>query len=168
MKRPLIIAASVASIGLAGAMGYTVANAATKPQAGTTLAQEIATRFNLKKDDVQKVFDEHHQTQQNKQESRMKDKLTALVKENKLTQDQADKITTKRAEMQKDREANREAMKAKTAAERQQSMEQHRTDLENWAKQNNIPTEYLHFIFGGGRGHGGMHEHGNMRPPAQN
>lgn len=83
----------------------------------------------------------------------MADRLAQAVKDGKLTQDQADKITAKLKELKTQREAERDSMKDKTDEERKTAMEAKKTELEKWAKDNNIPLEYLRSL-GGPGGHG--------------
>jgi hypothetical protein len=163
--RTMVITASVTAIALAGVTGFTVANAATQQKDGG-LVQAIASKFNLKTTDVQKVFDEQHQKREAEMETKVKDELATLVKDGKLTQAQADALTAKRAEVKKNMESERDTMKSKTAAERKQAMEQKRTDLDTWAKQQNISTEYLRFVMGGGRGGHGHGMKGDAAPAA--
>lgn len=172
MKKPLLIAGIVTTIGLSG-LGVGVANAATNsetksgPMSG--LVDAIATKFNLNKDDVQKVVDDQKVKMDTEREQQVTTELAQLVKDGKLTQAQADAITAKRAELQKTREANKDTAQSQSDTDRKAAMEKERTDLEAWAKQNNIDTQYLRFIAGHGRGGpGGGHGFGDKQgtPPA--
>jgi hypothetical protein len=116
----------------------------------TSIVEKIASKFNLNKAEVQKVFDEERTVHEAEHQQAMKDRLAQAVKDGKLTQDQADKITAKQAEMK----AYMDSLKDKTHEERHMAMESKRTELEQWAKDNNIPTEYLGKM-GGRGGHGG-------------
>lgn len=166
MKKPLVIAGLVATIGLAG-LGAGVAHAATSSSDSdnpmTSLVDAIATKFNLDKTQVQQVFDDQHAQMEAEREQAVKDELAELVKDGKITQAQSDAITAKRAELQKEREANRDSFKDKTAEERKTEMEAKRTEIEQWAKDNGIDTQYLKYVFGhgpGGRGGHGPFGHG--------
>ncbi len=92
-----------------------------------------------------------------KHEADNKSRLDQAVKDGKITQEQEDKIIAKQKELKAERDANKEAIKNKTEAERKAAMEAKKTELEKWAKDNNVPIEYLHP--GGGRGMGGPHQH---------
>lgn len=172
MKRHLAIAATAATIGIAG-LGASVASAATNDNATKTdpmssLVEKIASKFNLNKTEVQQVFDEQRTAMEAEREQNAKDRLAQLVKDGKLTQAQADAITAKRAELQKEREANKDANKDKTAAERKAEMDKRKTELEAWAKEKGIDTQYLRLVMGGpGHGHGGPGgPRGGMEKPA--
>lgn len=153
IKKSLVIAGTVASIGLASITGLGLASAQSSTTGGSTLVDKIAAKFNLNKADVQKVFDEDHAAHEAEMQQKQADRLAQAVKDGKLTQDQADKITAKLQELQTQREANRTAMEGKTNAERKAAMDAERTALEQWAKDNNIPLEYLRGL-GGPGGHG--------------
>lgn len=157
MKKHLLAAGVAATVGLS-AVGAGVAHAATTNSASTdpmsSMVDKIATKFNLNKADVQKVFDEQKTEMQAERGQKVKDEVAQLVKDGKLTQAQADAINAKRAEVQKDREANRDAMKDKTQAERKAEMDKKKAELEAWAKQQGIDSQYLRYVMGGGPGHG--------------
>lgn len=158
MKKHLAIAATAATIGLAG-LGAGVAHAATTDSTKTdrmsSLVDKIATKFNLNKTEVQQVFDTQKTEMQAERETQVKADIAKLVTDGKITQAQADAINTKRAELEKTREANKDTMKNATKDERKAAMDEHKTDLEAWAKQNNIDSQYLRYVMGGGHGHGG-------------
>lgn len=152
-KKTLMVAAAITTLGVGGAMGMQgVVNAATgtnpsSPRSG--LVDKIASKFNLNKDDVQAVFDAQRTEMEAQRAQEVKDRIAQAVKDGKITQDQADKITAKFQEMQ----ANRDAMKDKTAAERKQAMQQNRDDMKQWAQDNGISLDTLRSILG--KPHGG-------------
>lgn len=157
MKKQLITAGIVAAVGTAGVVGSGVANA----QSGTTsttnpmssLVDAVASKFNLNKADVQKVFDEQRTQLEAEREQEIKDELAQLVRDGKLTQAQVDKITAKRAEMKQEREAAR-SNTSQSRETMKKELDANRSELETWAKDNGIATKYLHFVIGGGH-HGG-------------
>ena len=140
MKIPksLLVAGAIATVGLAGATGLGVASAATSSSStsGTSIVDKLAAKFNLKKEDVQSVFDEDRTAHEAEHQQELSDRLQKLVDNGKITADQKTKIEAKQKELQTARE------NAKTA-------------LEQWAKDNGIDTQYLHLEGGPGRGHGG-------------
>lgn len=155
IKKSLLVAGATSAVALASFAGVGIASAATNSTSGNTLVDRIASKFNLNKSDVQSVFDQFHDEQEATRDKEVKSTLDQAVKDGKLTQDQEDKILAKRTELKNQREADRDAMMDKTEAERKSAMEAKRTELETWAKNNNIPTEYLRYVFGGPRhGHG--------------
>ena len=115
----------------------------------SSLVDQLVSKFNLNKDDVQEVFDASHTEQENQAQNNQAEKLAAAVTDGKITQDQADKITAKLAEMKTERENNRDAMADKTEAEREESMELKKTELSTWAKENDIDISYLRMTNGG-------------------
>ena len=72
-----------------------------------------------------------------------KNKLTEAVTANKLTQEQADKIIAKRAEIKAQFEVNRDNLETQTLAEHRAFMDKLKADLKQWEKDNNIPSGYL-------------------------
>lgn len=115
---------------------------------GNSLVDKIATTFNLNKDEVQKVFDEDRQTHESERQAKTKERLEQAVKDGKLTQEQVDKILAKQQEM----ESSMNDLRDQTEEERKAAMETKRTELEEWAKNNNIPDEFAHFLRGPGPG----------------
>ena len=172
MKRALLTAGIVSAVGLAGAAGVSSVYAATTATGPTdpmsSLVDKIAERFSLNKSDVQQVFDENRQAMQAEREQRIKDELNQLVTDGKLTQDQVDKINAKRTELKAKRDEARSS--GQSASDRRTAMQAERTELAQWADDNDIPTEYLRYVFGGHGGHhgpggmGGMHEDADATP----
>ena len=150
-----MIAATAATLSL-GALVPVAAMAQSDTATGSSsIVDKIASKFNLNKADVQKVFDEEHTARQDEREQKSKDELAALVKAGTLTQAQADKISAKRTEMKADMEKNRTAMQSKTEAERRAAMEAKKAELDKWAADNGIDVKYL-MPDRGGRGPGGL------------
>lgn len=159
MKKQLITAGIVAAAATTtGFVGVGIASAQTGESSTNPMSQlvdSIAKKFNLNKDEVQKVFDENQATREQERETATKEKVAKLVTDGKLTQEQADKINAKRAELTKQRAADRTSMQNLSDGERKTKMDEHRTALDTWLKENNISTEYGYLVMGGGRGHGG-------------
>lgn len=165
MNKKKMIAAAVASLGIATVVGVGVAGAQTS--SGQTLADKIATKFNLDKNQVQQVIDQDHADHRAQMDQRFEDRLNQAVTDKKITSEQKDKILAKHKELEAQRQADRDALKDKTPAERKAAFDQKKAELEQWAKDNNVPLEYL---MPGRGGHGmGMHR-GMMGPdgPAPN
>lgn len=157
MKKKLLTAAAVATIGVAGlgtGAAFAVSDSDGSSDPMSSLVSAIATKFNLKTSEVQAVFDEQRSTMEAEREQEVKDKVAALVKDGKLTQAQADKINAKRAELKAAREADRDSMQDKTADERKTAMETKKTELDKWLSDNDIDDDYAYLLMGGGRGHG--------------
>jgi len=148
-KKSLLVAGAVAATGIASLGAAGAASAATNSKGPDALIDKLATKFNLNKDEVKAVFEEERAVHQAEREQAMKDRLSQAVKDGKLTQAQADKITAKMAEMK----AFHESLKDKTKEERKTAMDAKRDELKKWAEDNDIPAGF--FPMGGpGRGHG--------------
>lgn len=147
MKKQAIIA-SIATAGVAASVlagGITFAQTTAQSSNPTAnLAQAIASKFNLNKDDVAKVIEEQHQ-------AKMNDRLTQAVKDGKITEDQKNKIIAKQAEIK----PKLDAARAETdEAKRKAAMDAIHTEMKQWSKDNNIPKGFG-MMGPGGRGHGG-------------
>lgn len=154
VKRTLVVAGVIAATGLTAVTGLRVASAQSSNSNGESLVDKIATTFSLNKDDVQKVFDQGRDERKAEMEAKMDEHLAAAVDDGSLTQDQVDKIKAKREELK----TFMDSLKDKTNEERRTAMEAKRTELEQWAKDNNIPDEFVRFarLHGhGGRGFDG-------------
>jgi len=165
MKKQLAIVGAVTAISAAGLTGIGIAHAANTTSSSTnpmsSLIDAIASKFNLNKTEVQAVFDEQHSQMEAQRETEVKAEVTQLVKDGKLTQDQADKINAKRTELEKERDANRTAGQNLTDTERQTKMDEHRAALDTWLKDNGIDQQYAYLLMGGrGHGPGGPGGHG--------
>ena len=152
----MLIGGTVVSIGASTMVGMGLAHAATSMATGQqTLVDKIAKKFNLKTEDVQKVFDEERTAHQAEEAQQIKTKLDQAVKDGKITQAQEDKLIAKQKELQATRQANRDTMKNKTDAERKTAMEAERTAFKQWLTDNGISEEYGRLIQHGGHGHPG-------------
>jgi len=139
--------------------------ATTSSTSGQSLVDKLASKFNLNKDDVQKVFDEDRSAHEAERAAEVKTQLDQLVKDGKITQAQEDKLIAKGKELQTQREANRDSMKDKTDAERKAAMDAERTAFTKWLSDNGIAEEYGRLIMGGHGRHGGPGSHGPDGPP---
>ena len=143
-KKKALLATSLATAALTGVILVGgVAFAQTNGQNGG-LAQAIASKFNLNKDDVQKVIDQQHQDM-------MKQHLDKLVAKGTITADQETKILAEQATIQPKIEAAR-ALTDATA--RKQAMDAIRTEVQQFEKDNNIPAGVMGPL--AGRGPRGM------------
>lgn len=128
MKIPksLLVAGAVATVSLAGITGLGVASAATSTYgtSGTSIVDKLAAKFNLKKEDVQAVFDENHAAHEAEHQQEVSDRLQKLVDNGKITADQKTKIEAKMKELQSARDAEMKALDA-------------------WADQNKIDRRYV-------------------------
>lgn len=133
---------------LTGLAGVGIASAQSNPDSTQGIVEKIASKFNLNKDDVQKIFDEDRAEHEANREAKMQERLDIAVSEGKLTQDQADKLLAKQKEMK----TFMESLKDKTAEERRSAMDAKRDEFKQWLKDNNIPDEFARQPRGGGPG----------------
>lgn len=162
MKKQLLLAGSVAAIGLStlGVVGFASAATNSSNKTSSSIVDKLVAKFGLKKADVQAVFDEQRTAHEAERLQNISDKLAAGVKAGTITQDQSDKILAKVKELQAKREANHAKMETMTKDERKAAMEAERTALKAWISDNKIPDAFAHFLrMGGGHGMGG---HGMM------
>lgn len=128
---------------------------------GKTIVQKVAERFNLSQEDVQEVFDEHKTQLKEDMETKVDDRLSQAVTDGKITEEQKAKILEKQQELHSKMEANRDQLKDLTPEERRAQMDEQRKELEQWAEENGIDTQYLMgpLIKGGHKGgfRGGPH-----------
>ncbi len=160
------LAAAAAVVGVTSLTGLGVASAQSSDTSdgATGIVQKIAKKFNLSESDVKAVFDEDRASHQAEQKQKVEERLTQAVIDGKITEDQKQKILAKISEIETQREANRDSMKDKTDAERKAAMDAQKTALEAWAKENNIPDDYMRMLHMGG-GHGGPGGLRGEKPP---
>ncbi len=153
-KKVILPLAAVAFIG-AAAFSATVASAADDTGTQTSLVQKLADTFHVDKSKVQAVFDEHHTEKRAEMEKRYEERLTQAVTDGKITVEQKTKLLAKHEELVAKMEAQKDTFQDKTHEERRAAMEAHRTELETWAKDNDIDIKWLapmgghHVKFGG-------------------
>lgn len=157
MKQKNLVVGGLVAATLQGGSVFTLrASAANNSQ--DTLASKIATKFNLKQDDVQNVIDqnrtEHHAQMRADMNTKLTDRLAQAVKDGKLTEDQKTKIL----QHFDSEEGFFETLKDKTDAERRTAMQAHRDEEQKWAKDNGIDLSFLMPGVGhrGGFGRGGQ------------
>ncbi|HEU0051288.1 MAG TPA: hypothetical protein VFQ60_04530 [Patescibacteria group bacterium] len=135
---------------------------AAQPQTGSnfmsSLVNAIATRFHLNPSDVQQVVDQQREQMQAQKQAdfaqRFKTKLDQQVANGTITQDQENKILAKETEVQN----FLTSLNGKSPSDRQAAIQSEITSLQQWAKDNNIPTNLFPFHLGGRgmMGFGGM------------
>jgi polyhydroxyalkanoate synthesis regulator phasin len=139
----------------AGALGINSLYA-SEDNPRSSLIEKIAQKFNLNKDEVQKVFDEEREERVTAMEERFAKILDEAVAKGELTEAQKSLIIAKRAEMKSDFESKRDENKDLSREEMQTKIKAERESLEKWASDNGINVKYLMGMGGFGRGgHGG-------------
>lgn len=150
MQRKFIV--SAIAVVAAGGVLFTTVPAFAQTSSHESLVQAIASKFGLNVADVQSVFDQHKSDMRANMEAKVKERLDQAVKDGKLTAAQEQLVLDKRKELEAKRQSDAQNFKSMTKEERKTAMDQEKTDLENWAKQNNIDLKYL--MPGGGMGRG--------------
>lgn len=142
---------ALAIIGTAVATsGFVSAQDTTGPN---SLVAAIAQKFNLNESDVQSVFDEQRSKHQAERKARIEQKLTQAVTDGKITEAQKQAILTKLSEIHENK-PNFEEFKNLTEEQRKAKMDEKKTEMENWVKQNGLSLDTLYQLIGGPRGHG--------------
>ena len=160
-----MIAATVATIGITGLGAAGIASAATDTTTeSSSLVDKLATKFGLKKADVQAVFDEERTARDAKRLQNITDKLAAGVKAGTITQAQSDKILAKVKDLQANRQAQHDKMESMTSDERKTAMDAKRTEIQQWIADNDIPAEFARLLHRGGHGGFGGHSRGMDKP----
>jgi hypothetical protein len=127
-KNVLLAGATVLAFGVTSLTGMSLASAATTTSSGDSLVDKIASKFNLKKDDVQKVFDEDKTTREAERQKDFSDRLQKKVDNGDITAAQKTLIENKFKELQTKRDTEQK-------------------DLKKWASDNKIDLKYLHIGF---------------------
>lgn len=157
IKKPILITGAASLVALGGVTATGIVSAAAAPSSTTGqsgLVDKIASKFHLNKSEVQAVFDQNRTEHQAKRQQKFEDRLNQAVKDGKLTSGQKDQILAKEKEL-KD---YRDSLKGKSPQEVHKLMKAKLDELKAWAKQNDIPMQYLR------PGPGGPHGSGSGSP----
>ena len=169
VKKGLAAAAALATIGGAGVLGVQAVSAesgnSSEANPMSSLVDKLVSKFNLNKEDVQKVFEENRSEMEAKREAETSERLQKLVDAGTITAEQKTKIEAKLKELKSQRETNRDAMKDLSDDERKAKMDEERTALESWAEENNLDLSKLRGILMGRPG--GRGSPGEGTPPSQ-
>lgn len=157
IKKYVITFAGIAVVGggmlVVGARALAADSTTTYP----LIVQNIAEKFGLDAAEVQSVFTS---TREEEHATRTEERLSQLVDDGVITEDQKSLIKTRMEEHQSAIEALDD--KSMTMEERRTAHQELRTELESWAEENDIPTTALIGLGGpmGRGGHGGPGEMG--------
>lgn len=148
--------ATAGAVGLGSLASVGIVSAATSNSGSAdSLVDKIATKFNVNKDDVQKLFDEERTARQAEHEKEVNERLQKLVDAGTITAEQKTAIEAKLKELKADREANKDDMKNLSDDERKAKMDEKKTALEVWAKEQGLDLSKLKGVFRGPGGPGG-------------
>ncbi len=141
MKKKILIAVFIGVFSLGAIFTASEVQAFAGRGQNQNMISALAKKLGLSEDKVKKAFDGIQADRQKEMQAAFEKKLTQAVKDGKITESQKQLILTKHNELKKEQLANRENGQNK------------RAELEKWASDNGIPTEF----FGMGRGmKGGM------------
>ena len=135
MKKSKLIGLSMTAV-ILGVVGLGAIASAQTNTSGMGIVDKIATKFNLKKADVQAVFDADKTEHEAARAAEESTRLQALVDKGTISSDQKTKIEAKQVELKTARDAER-------------------TALDKWATDNGIDASYLRGGMGGHMGRGG-------------
>jgi hypothetical protein len=156
VKRSLLVGGVVSTVGLASLASVGMAAAATDNSSSQqNLVDKIAQKFNVNKDDVQKVFDEDRAAHEAEHEKAQAERLQKLVDNGTITAAQKTAIEAKLKELKAERQANKDEFKNLSEDQRKAKMDEKRTELESWAKEQGLDLSKLRGVFRGPGGHGG-------------
>jgi hypothetical protein len=123
IKKSLLVAGAVTTVGLASLAGVNTVSAATDTT-GDSLVSKLAQKFNVGEDEVQAVFDEDKQARQAEMRTALSERLQEAVDDGDITAAQKTLIENKRKELQAARDTERDALDA-------------------WATEQGIDAKYL-------------------------
>ncbi len=153
LTKSLIVGGVLGTVGLTSLAGVSIASAETTGTSTSdpmsSLVQKLAAKFNLNKDEVQKVFDEDRTAHEAEREQKLSERLQKLVDAGTITSAQKTAIENKLKELREERQADREEMKDLSDSERQSKMDEKRNELEGWAQEQGIDLTKLKGVFGG-------------------
>jgi hypothetical protein len=156
-KRLMLPMAAIAMLGAAG-LGAATVSAASSGQTGT-LAQKLASAFNLDASKVQSVIDQDRSDHAAQHQAKYEERLTQAVKDGKLTEAQKQAILDENKKLK----TEMDAAKDKTGAERKTALDNIRTEATDWAKAQNLDAKWL--MAGGPHPRGGMGHGDGGTPP---
>ncbi len=159
-KAKRMIFVSALAISIIGAGIYGTRNVfAHDSTVQSTLVQSIAQKFNLKTEEVQAVFDQEKSKREQEMEAKYQQMLTDAVTNGELTEEKKQLILKKHQEIVTSRESEKATFDSLSEAEKRTAMKTKKTELQTWAKDNEVDLKYL----AGGRGRFGRHMRGENK-----
>lgn len=149
MNKKVITISALTAIGAIGLLSTPSAAALSPPQ--DSLAERIATKFNLTLDEVKKVFNEERQVREQAHQKKLEEKLQKKVDDKTITEEQKTKLLAKLSEIREQRHENRASQTTKPSrSEMKQKREAERSELQTWAQENGIDLQSVLPQFGEG------------------
>lgn len=150
-KKALLVTGISAVVGLASVGGVvsaaTTGSNETAAPTGHSLIDKLAAHFNLDKNEVEKVFAEHHEEKRANLGAKIEEKLAKAVEAGYITEAQKTAILEKHQEL-KD---YRQSINDKPIEERRELMKAKHEELRKWAEENGL-KKFAHFLHGFGHG----------------
>ena len=147
MKIKKIAATTAVFLGVSGA-GLLASQAvfAQGSSGQDNLIDKLATKFDLNKDEVKQVFDEEHAIREEKRAEKLSQYLQTKVDDGTITESQKSMVESKLEELKN----KREEFKNQNITHEQlhEEMKKQKAELDQWAKDNNIPVDLLKPRFG--------------------
>lgn len=157
-KNLLLAAGAMSTLGVASFAGVTAVSAQSNDSGQTGMIDAISSKFNLNKDEVKQVFEQQHEEREVERQEMREARLQKLVDNGTITAEQKNVIEAKLAELKNSHESNKDSMKDLTPEQRKAKHDERKTELEDWAKANNLDLAKLKGIFMGR--HEGHHRGG--------
>lgn len=155
VTKPLLIAATVATIGVIGAGTTAFAHAEEQTNSGgSSLVDRLAEKFNLNRDEVKAVFDAERKEHQAERAQDVKDRLTDAVKNGALTQEQADHI---QAVLDEIKALRGDTTPKELSDDVRDQIRDKMDELRTWAEENEIDMREIGPMHGKGH-HGAPRE----------
>ena len=150
MNQKVLIAVPVALLALGAISTQVFAQTNTGRQ---NLVQQLSLKLGISEDKVQAAFNEIQSDRQAEMEKTYEDRLTQLVTDGKITENQKQKILAKHQEIVKQKQST--DWQNMNPIERKTKLNRYRADIEKWAKDNGIDVFYLlRFEMHGDKGFG--------------
>jgi hypothetical protein len=150
----VVAATAIAGVGGASLVSADPGSTSTNPQ--QSLIDKLASKFNLDKSEVKAVFDEEHQARVAEMKQNRANALKQAVTDGKLTQAQADHITSAWKEIDSLMDSQRSSG-TKPSDNDRQAVKDKMDALKTWLDDQNIDLKDIDGLRGTDMGHGFGH-----------
>lgn len=116
----------------------------------STMTKTLAAKLGVSEDKVKEAFNSMKAEREAQMKTSLETKLTQAVKDGKISDAQKQAIITKFG--QEKNKIDPTTFKDMTPAQRKAEMEKRKTDLEAWAKENNLDLSTINSLTGHGKG----------------
>lgn len=154
------MAAAIIAVVGASIIGASTVSAQDTDTNKVSMVKQLAQKLGIEESKIQTAMDSIHADRQAEMQKQMEARLIQAVTDGKITEQQKQLILKKHQEIQAEREANRETIKNLTPEQRRAEMQEHKSEMEAWAKENGID---MSLFFGGMGSKGGMRGFRHMK-----